>query len=216
MKKLLAKELFFTSMKLTYWFILFGIMTLLPGYPILMGAFFVCLGIFQTFMQAREQNDVLFTALLPVSKADVVSARYLYVCAIEGAAFVLCAVLTVVRMTVLADAEPYVNNALMNANLFYLGFVLLGFALFNVVFVRGFWRSAYALGAPFVRFIVAFFLLTGVAEALHHFPGMALMNTPTGWLGAGAAMLAAGAVVFAVVTVLSCKASQRSFERIDL
>ena len=60
MKNLLYKELKLASLGLTYLFILFGFMTLIPGYPILLGAFFVCLGIFQSFRTARENNDILY------------------------------------------------------------------------------------------------------------------------------------------------------------
>ena len=61
------------------------------------------------------------------------------------AGFLLCAVLTAVRMSVLAQARPYVGNALMNATPLFLAFVLLIFAAFNVFFVGGFFRSGYRI-----------------------------------------------------------------------
>lgn len=69
MKNLLTKELRLTATILSYLFILFAVMTLIPGYPILVGAFFICLGIFYSFQLGRENNDILFTVLLPVKKA---------------------------------------------------------------------------------------------------------------------------------------------------
>ena len=50
---------------------------MIPGYPILCGAFFVCLGIFYTYQQARECDDITYTVLLPVRKRDVVTAKYM-------------------------------------------------------------------------------------------------------------------------------------------
>ena len=50
-------------------------MTLLPGYPILCGVFFITLGIFQSFQSAREANDIVFSALLPIAKRDVVKGN---------------------------------------------------------------------------------------------------------------------------------------------
>ncbi|MBR3258250.1 MAG: ABC-2 transporter permease, partial [Eggerthellaceae bacterium] len=79
MRNLLAKEFRLSAHILSYLFIAFGAMAMIPGYPITLGAFFVCLGLFQTFQAARENNDVLFTALLPVAKTDVVRARYAFV-----------------------------------------------------------------------------------------------------------------------------------------
>lgn len=61
-----------SALLLTYLFIGFGVMTLVPGYPILCGAFFITLGIFQSFQSAREANDIVFSALLPIAKRDVV------------------------------------------------------------------------------------------------------------------------------------------------
>ena len=76
MLKLLAKELKLTASILSYVFIVFALMAFLPGYPILVGTFFCCLGIFQTFQAAREANDITYTAILPVAKRDLVTARY--------------------------------------------------------------------------------------------------------------------------------------------
>ena len=94
MTKLLNKEFRLAASPLSWIFLVAAAMTLLPGYPILMGAFFVCLGIFQSFQNAREANDVLYTVLLPVRKADFVRAKYAFTCCIELIAFVLTAALT--------------------------------------------------------------------------------------------------------------------------
>ena len=77
MSELLKKELRLAASPLSYWFLAFALMTMIPGYPILVGGFFVCLGLFQSFQNAREQNDVIYTALLPVRKTDIVRAKVL-------------------------------------------------------------------------------------------------------------------------------------------
>ena len=68
MKNLLIKELRLPTSILSWLFLAFAAMTLIPGYPILLGSFFVCLGIFQSFQTIRENNDVLYTVLLPVER----------------------------------------------------------------------------------------------------------------------------------------------------
>ncbi|MBQ2259036.1 MAG: ABC-2 transporter permease, partial [Spirochaetales bacterium] len=87
MKRLLKKEFKLTSLKLTYYFILFSLMSFIPGYPILLGAFFLTLGIFQSFENARLQNDTLFSLLLPVTKKDIVVSKYCYVMIVEAIFF---------------------------------------------------------------------------------------------------------------------------------
>lgn len=217
MRNILVKEMRLSASVLSYLFILFGVMFLIPGYPILCGVFFVTLGIFQSFQNARETNDIVFSALLPIAKRDVVRGKYLFVCVIELCSFLLMAAVTALRMTLLSGAAVYRANALMNANPFALGVALLIFGLFNLIFVGGFFRTAYGFAKPFVLYIIAAFLTVGAAEAAHYFPGLAPLNA-FGFehFPVQLALLAAGAVLYAALTLLSCARACRRFESIDL
>lgn len=215
MRELLAKEARLTAPIITYLFIAFATMTMLPGYPILVGAFFVCFGIFQCYQTAREANDILYTALLPVRKADVVRAKYAFAVAIELAGFAVAAVLTALRMALFADAPVYASNALMNANPAYLGYFLMVCAVFNVVFLHGFFKTGYGVGRPFVIFIVVAFVVIGLAEVLHFVPGLTALNL-TAFAPVQAVPLALGVVAFPVATLASMRSSIRAFELLDL
>ena len=138
MKNLLIKEVRLAASPLSYIFLAAAFMTMLPGYPILMGAFFICFGLFHTFQNAREANDTLYTVLLPVRKSDFVRAGFAFISVIQLAGFIICAALTAVRMTVFSTAKPYLNNALMNATPVFLAFVLLIYCAFNMIFAAGF------------------------------------------------------------------------------
>lgn len=217
MKNLLHKEFFLATPLLTFLFLGFTAMTFIPGYPILCGAFFVCFGIFQSYQLGREDNDILYTVLLPVKKADVVKSKYMAAVALQTVAFFLFAVFTGTRMIFLSDTHVYQTNALMGANLIFLAFVLLIFTAFNVIFIGGFFRTAYRYGKPFVSFIVVNFLIIAIAEALHYMPGLDWMNTldfsnPAQQLS----VLLAAVVFYLAATVVSCKVSQSRFETIDL
>ncbi len=217
MKNLLIKEMRLAASPLSFIFIAAALMTMLPGYPILMSAFFICFGIFHSFQNAREANDTLYTVLLPVKKSDFVSAKFAFTCIIQVCGFALCAALTAVRMTALSQAKPYISNALMNATPVYLAFVLLIFSAFNVLFVGGFFKTAYKIGMPFLRFGIAVFIITGTAEVLPHIPALAFLHTPAGeQLNVQFATLAAAAVVYCVLTCAACKKAQKKFETIDL
>ena len=110
MNKLLKKELRLTAAPITYFFLTFALMTLIPGYPILVGRFFITLGIFYTFQMARESNDILYTALLPCKKQDVVRAKYTFCVLIELLGWLLCAALTAVRLTALREVAVYTKK----------------------------------------------------------------------------------------------------------
>lgn len=216
MKQLIKKEFTFTAIPLTFIFIAFALMTFLPGYPILCGAFFVNLGLFFTFQTAREGNDILYTALLPVKKTAVVRARYILIVSVQMASFILMAIITLIRMVLLNNAAIYTTNAMMNANLFYLGCVCLIFAAFQLFFSNNFWKNAYNIGIPLLKFSIAAFLIIGIAETLHHLPGMAALNDATGMMALQVTVLIAGILIYLAATLYACKSSEAHFEKIDL
>jgi hypothetical protein len=217
MRSLLIKEMRLSASILSYIFIVFGVMFLIPAYPILCGVFFSCLGIFQSFQNAREANDLVFSALLPVSKQDVARGKVYFSCVIELCTLALMAIVTIIRMTVLADAQVYRGNALMNANPFALGVAFLMFGLFNLIFIAGFFKTSYKFAKPFVTYIVVTFLVIGIAETLHHIPGLEALNA-FGFthLPLQMGLLVAGVVCYITLTGLALKSSSASFEKTDL
>ena len=217
MKNLLAKDFRLCASALTYGFLAASLMTMLPGYPILMGALFICLGIFHSFQDGRETNDILYTVLLPVPKSDAVRAKYVFTCVIQMLGFLLMVMMTWVRMTLLNEAEVYRSNALMNAGPLFLAFVLLVYAAFNLIFLFGFFRTAYRIGLPFLFFCIVTFFLVALGESLHYFPGLAFLNNPSGErLELQFVFLLLSALVYVLITWLSCLASIKSFEQLDL
>ncbi len=217
MNALLKKEMRLSASILSYLFIGFALMTLLPGYPILCGAFFVTLGIFQSFQNAREANDIVFSALLPIAKHDVVKGKFLFSVFIELCSFFVMAILTVLRMTVLSDALVYRQNALMNANPFFLGAALLIFGMFNLIFVGGFFITAYKFAKPFVIYIIVCFLLIGLSEALHHVPGLEALNAfGFDHFPLQLSLLLGGMLSYILLTCFAYKTACARFEMIDL
>ncbi len=217
MRNILIKEFRLSASPLSFFFILFGLMFFIPGYPILLGAFFVTLGLFYSFQATRETNDILYSALLPIAKRDVVKGKYAFVCSVEGISFLLMAAVVIVRMTLLKDSPVYRNNALMNANLFALGGALLIFGLFNLIFLSGFFKTAYKIGRPFVIYIVVVLFTVIAFEALHHFPGLEAINAfGTDSMTLQLLLLLAGALLCVIMTVLSCGTACSRFEKLDL
>lgn len=217
MRNLLIKEMKLSASPLSYYFVFFGLMFFLPGYPVLCGVFFVTLGIFQSFQNARETNDILFSALLPVAKKDVVKGKFLFVCLIELCSLALMGAAVAVRMTVLSGAAVYRDNALMNANPFALGMAFLLFGQFNAVFVGGFFRTAYKFGRPFVTYTVLAFVTIGAGEALHYFPGLSRLNAfGTEYPVRQFLLLLGGIAAFCLLTVYSYRVSCGRFEKTDL
>ncbi len=217
MRNIMIKEMKLSASILSYLFILFGLMFFLPGYPVLCGVFFVTLGIFQSFQNARETNDILFSALLPIAKRDVVKGKYLFVCFIELCSLLLMGIAVVVRMTLLSEVNAYRTNALMNANGFALGLAFFIFGLFNTVFVGGFFKTAYKFGRPFVTYIILAFLSIGIGETLHHIPGLEALNAfGTDNAILQLSLLIFGILIYLLLTFVSYRQSCLRFEKTDL
>ena len=216
MKKLFYKEMQLSANPLTYWFIAFSAMTMIPSYPILVGSFFICLGIFHTYQQIREYDDVTYTVMLPVKKRDIVTAKYLFVLFIELTAFILCTLLTIIRMKILGTAVPYATNQLMNANMAYFGYTMIVFAVFNSIFLAGFFKTTYKIGKPFFIFCIVSFIIIIMGEILHHIPDLESLNNPSNLSMPQVVIFAIGIVVFMLCTWLSYQKAVKDFEGIDL
>ena len=215
--KLLSKEIRLAASPLSFLFVIGAFLAFVPGYPILLGAFFTTLGIFYSFQTTRENHDIVFSLLLPVSKAEVVKGKFAFSVFIELCSFTVMAIITVLRMTILSGAAVYTNNALMCANLTFLGFALLMFGMFNFCFIRGFFKTAYYFAKPFIGYLVIALVTICAAETLHHLPGLAALNCfDFSVLGPQAAVFAAGLASFLLLTAAAVKGAVASFERIDL
>ena len=217
MLQLLKKELTLTASPLTYCFLSFSAMTMIPGYPILVGTFFVCLGVFYTFQSARESNDILFTVLLPVAKREVVKAKFAFTVCIQLISVLLVSLLTVLRMTLLSNISVYTDNPMMNANVAYLLFVFIIHALFILFFLIGFFKTSYYIAKPFIHYCIGAFGVVMVGETRHHFPGLNSLNAQSGLeIGLQWIVLALGIVVYGMILYFSYHKSVRQFEKLDL
>ncbi len=217
MIKLLHKEMKLSASPLSFIFIAAAFLTFVPGYPILLGAFFTTLGIFYSFQTTRENNDVQYSLLLPVSKSAFVKSKFIFTVFIEMCSFAIMTVSTLIRMCFLKNAAVYTSNALMCANLCFLGFVLFIFGLFNFVFVGGFFRTAYYFGKPFIKYCIFSLLVIAAAETLHHIPGLEAFNS-FGFenITLQITVFLAGILLFAVLTFSGLKKSEKKFERTDM
>ena len=91
MKALLNKEFKLCLHPTVFIYLGLILMLLIPNYPYLVSCFFVCNAIFFIFQTARENGDAMYTAMLPVSKAQAVRARVLFVVIIQAIDLLLMA-----------------------------------------------------------------------------------------------------------------------------
>lgn len=209
MKNLLYKELKLVVMPVNYIFLLFGAMFLIPKYPYMVAYFYTTLAIFFIFLNARENNDAMFSSLLPIRKSDIVLARCLTVAFWE--------ILQIVISIPFALVSNRINdNFFLSSNVAFFGISLGMFALFNAIYIPSYYKTGYKIGF-FVPCIATFAYMI-VFESLAHFPviGDYLCSVTAEGQLAQLPVLAAGIIVFFGGMVLTCRVSSRRFERVNL
>ena len=121
---LLKKEWKLVMMPVPLLFLLLSALVLVPNYPYYVTFFYTTLGIFLMMQSARENRDLYYMALLPVTKREMVRARFLLVLSVEALQVLVC-----VPFMLLRASYGSVKNAVgIEANAAFLGLslVLLG------------------------------------------------------------------------------------------
>lgn len=133
--KIFCKDLRLAAHPMMYVFALFGVMLLIPSYPYTVAFFYGLLGIFFTFLNGRENKDIYYCAVLPVTKREQVRARTWMVVAVELTELVLAVPFAVLSVHINPNGT---NFAGIDANVALFGAVLLIFGVFNAVFLPAF------------------------------------------------------------------------------
>ncbi len=155
MKNLLYKELKLSIHPTNYLFLALPLMLLIPNYPSYVAYIYMCLSLFFLFLLARENKDVYFSSLLPIQKTDQVKARVVVVMALE-----LLQILISIPFAILHFTIPIINQAGIEPNLAFFGFQFGMFAVFNLFFLTGFYKTAHKIGIPL--------LIAGIVSILYY------------------------------------------------
>ena len=210
---LLYKELRLAAHPNLYIFTLLGALVIVPAYPYGMVFLFGCLAPYLTFMYGRETNDIYYTALLPVKKRDTVKAKCLLMVLAQMAQLLISLPFAVLRVHALPNGNP----AGIEANVAYYGFGLMIYAVFNVILLTQFFKTAYKVDMAFLLAIIPAAVAVIIMEVLVHFPGFE-------WLDSVAPeimlrqlpILAVGVVVYSIGMLIAYRVSAKRFEQVDL
>ncbi len=196
-------------------FLLLSGLILIPNYPYYVTFFYNGLGIFMLMQSLRENRDTAYMMLLPVTKAQMVRARFRTAVQLE-----LMQVLACVPFMLLRARYGHLNNAVgIEANAAFLGLGLVQMGLFNLVFFPMHYRNGYDIGKPFVIASIAEFFYIVAAEICDHV--IPYMKTVCESYALSEQLrqlpvLLGGAAIYAGLTALALRSSIRRFERVDL
>ena len=208
MKALQWKEWRLSMSPVPLLFLLLSGLILIPNYPYYVTFFYNGLGIFMLMQSLRENRDTAYLMLLPVTKAEMVCARFRTVVQLE-----LLQALACVPFMALRASYGHLNNAVgIEANAAFLGSAgLVQMGRSNLVFFPMHYRNAYDLGKPFLAASVVEFFYIILAEACDHvIPYMktvcesyAIADQLRQW-----PVLLGGAAVFALLTMAAERSSR--------
>ncbi|MBR0135803.1 MAG: ABC-2 transporter permease [Clostridia bacterium] len=226
MRNLLYKEFKLCMMPIVWAFMAFVLMLLIPNYLYLIPCFFICNAIFYVFQTGTVNNDLLYTVLLPVGKRDAVKARYLFVIIIQMIMLILYVVMIAIKNAVMP-----ISNFGLDACPTLIGAALITFAVFNAVFLPEFYKTGVKAGRSFLLASIAIFVWITVCEGFFIAAASASDKAAAfGWVAANIdcmpktaeawtaqlIIIAVCAVIYAAVNMLSCKASCKNLEKVNL
>lgn len=215
MLKLLKKEFVLSMHPIVPAMILLSAMVLIPNYPYTVMFFYVTMGIFFTCLLGRENNDVVYTLSLPVSKRDVVKARILFAVIFE----LLQLVLTLPLIFLSAKINPTGNAAGLDANVALLGQGLAVYGVFNLVFFSSYYKNVTKVGISFVKSCIVLFIAASADVVCTYtvpYVKDVLDTVGNENFKEKLLFLAVGAVLFAALTMLAYSISANRFEKQDI
>ena len=210
---LLYKELRLAAHPNLYIFTLLGVLVIVPAYPYSMVFMFGCMAPYINFMYGRETNDIYYTALLPVKKSDIVKSKCLLLAVMQTVQLLISLPFAVLRVYIFPDGNP----AGIEANAAYYGFGLIIYAVFNLIFLTVFFRTAYKAGKAFIFACIPAALMAVFMEVIIHFPRFSwLDSTQPAALLRQLPVLGTGLILYIAGMAAAYSISSKLFSRADL
>ncbi|QDP38941.1 ABC-2 transporter permease [Radiobacillus deserti] len=167
------------------------------------------------FAQFKAQNDLVFTTTLPVSRKDMVKARVTVIVILE----LLHLVIAMIFGLFTIQLYPDIIYSFFAPHMGFWGLCFVMLAIFNIIFIPMFYKTAYKYGSAATASITA---------TLLYFLGVQWLGTQNSFVyetfnGSGAdhvalqiSILLAGIVIFIVFTIVACSIAIKRFGRLDI
>jgi len=212
MKSLLYKEFRLVNHPLFYLVLLFGGLLLIPEWPYFIAAmYFFFMTLPNIFSIAKAQNDIGFSAMLPVRRQDIVGARMVSVIILELLQILVTAVFAILNLLIYPN-----GNFLLDTNATFIGCVFILYGICNVIFFPMFYKTAYKIGIPVIVSIAAATLFAAGVELLVALVPALKFLDGTEHIAAQLPVLAGGILIFALLSLAAFRMSAKRFCRVDL
>jgi len=210
---LLYKEVRLAAHPNLFIFTLMGPLVLIPGYPYTMVFIFGLIGNFINLMYTRENNDIYYSALLPLKRSEIVLGKWLVLLVSQLLTIVVSIPFAFLRLQLVSRPNPVG----IEANIAFYGFGLMIFACFNLIFLTSYFQTVYKVGTSFLKGLIPATFVAIVVEVLTHFPTLSWLDAVTfdGQIKQ-LPILAAGILIYSIAMWRAYKISVRRFSQVNL
>lgn len=218
MKKLLYKEFMLSLNPLYFVFILMGAMMMIPEYNYYVLFIYTAMVVVNNiFTTGKVNKDIEYTAMLPISKKDVVKARFLSIALYQLVNIASAAVFAVIANILYGNGT---NPGGIDRNVAFFGFAFIMMGVFNIAYLPAFYKTANKMLRSIVFGMIALVVCISIFETVSQYvysPVGAYLDSST---AQGMLMqipvLVAGIIIYAVLNVAAYRISAKRFERLDL
>jgi ABC-2 type transport system permease protein len=212
MKNLLYKEFHLSIPPAFFLMPAFGGLILIPQWPYFIALmYFFFISIPNIFSYNKAQNDIGFSATLPIRRSDIVKARVTSIMILELLQILVASIFVFINMKFY-----HTENFLLDANIAFIGFVFMMFGIFNVIFLPMFYKTADKIGWPLIISISAAFLFSVAIEGIIMMVPFAKILDGKAHQPAQLIVLGVGIITFFLLSHEANRISIKRFEKINI
>ncbi|WP_419872441.1 ABC-2 transporter permease [Candidatus Pristimantibacillus sp. PTI5] len=217
MYNLLMKELKLGVSPFFYFMpFLTGALMLIPSWLYFLVILYFCfITIPNMFAGYKTQNDLIFTSMLPVTKKDIVKAKVSVIVILE----LMHIVVAMLYGLISTRLYPNLTYYFYEPSLGFWGLCFVMVAIFNIIFISMYYKTAFKYGAATIASITAAMLFAGGAEWLgiqNSFVSDVFKGTGADHLATQFSILIIGIVIFAIFTIIAYHIAIKRFEKVEI
>jgi ABC-2 type transport system permease protein len=193
-----------------------GALMLIPAWLYFVVLLYFCfLTVPNMFGGYKTQNDLIFSIMMPVTKKDIVKAKMTVLVILE----LLHIITAVIYGMISTRLYPNLVYFFYGPSMGFWGLCFVMLAIFNIIFISMYYKTAYKCGAPTIAAITGAILFAGGAEWL----GIQNPIVFDLFKGTGAdnilvqlTILIVGIVIFAIFTIIAYNIAIKRFKKVEI
>lgn len=194
----------------------YGGLMLIPGWVYFIVPLYFCfITIPNMFGGFKSQNDLMFSTMMPVTKTDIVSSRIIVVVILELMHLLAAMVFSIFTFRL----YPHLTYIFYPPHMGFWGLCFIMLAIFNILFISMYYKTAYKYGAATTASTTAAILFAGLAQ----WAGIQSPWVNDIFYGSGTdntalqlSILIAGIIIFIAFTLIAYKIAVKRFLKVEI